>query len=551
MRSIFFLTCAVLWASLCNAQDITPSKVRAAIIARDFEKVDHLLETAQADYLAGNRDADNIRALYITLSRSHPAAVQFVSDWLEKDPENHKAQISRAWSLYNAANYVQWGRNTYSNEVAHHMHRQIFDLVAAAYRSSPDLIPVSDAVVRELGRNNFGIPSSLEAFDLVMKERPNWGTLQRTLPTVYHLSFEMIMSFCKSASENFPTRYMQRIIEHRCILKAANQSKSSDLRAKATKLLWKIEDPALVMDQLDFLIRTKTYQDWTKKEIAWAKAQLLTAPVDQFELAHFRFLAERLAFIARTSHGDRDPFFERFRWARLDQAKAFLDHDPYNLDLLELIDGVEFGQKVATETDADNQTSHRLVPNHLTKEQRHARDSQNDDFAMRRLRASPYSPYHWAKVATIVSKRNIPESTFSGDLAMRNSIVFSDDPAASLLQMMRYKLNQYQTYSKASDISAEDLARLPNWRRFLQQTNLADQILCPYLRAYLLYQASCEHYSPGAEQCRELRGEEATAHASLSELANNEPACAGYLNSSIEELWYDPASFAEATEQLE
>lgn len=82
MRLIPFLFSLILTTTTVMAEPFSIDTLRAAVAQRDFGKVDTGLDDAQSDFLKGKRSADDIRDLYIALSRSAPEMVQFVEDWL-------------------------------------------------------------------------------------------------------------------------------------------------------------------------------------------------------------------------------------------------------------------------------------------------------------------------------------------------------------------------------------------------------------------------------------------------------------------------------------
>lgn len=72
----------------------TADDLRDLVRAEDRAGVKEALETAQAEFLAGERNADDIRSLFIALSRSHPQTIGFVEAWADAEPRNPMAAIS-------------------------------------------------------------------------------------------------------------------------------------------------------------------------------------------------------------------------------------------------------------------------------------------------------------------------------------------------------------------------------------------------------------------------------------------------------------------------
>ena len=177
------------------------------VLNDDKLAVQSLIDDAQDAFLRNELSADDMRDLFIVLSRSHPKTTAFVDSWLQQDTGNHYARIARAWSLWNAAGTIASSRNGWSYDVARRMREQGLLHARFAYAAAPDLIPASDAVIVMYGYDK-QVGDPVAAVNRVMDSHPNWGTLQRAYDFVGRYGTEAISTFCQE--------YATRISECTC-----------------------------------------------------------------------------------------------------------------------------------------------------------------------------------------------------------------------------------------------------------------------------------------------------------------------------------------------
>ncbi|MEP1942637.1 MAG: hypothetical protein ABJJ03_05950, partial [Sulfitobacter sp.] len=337
------LSCLIYFciASGSLAQTMTVSALRDAVSARNFAVVDAGLSKAQSEYLMGNVTADEMRALFIALSTSEPGAISFVEDWLASDPKDPKAQIARAWSLYNAALGVNQAGNMISREFAQGMFEAAYDLSYSAYEGDPTLVPASDAMVRGLADRRVSRSFSSDALEAIQSERPNWGSIKRSLHNVAKMSADITRGYCKAVSSDFPGTEAA-VMEHRCLMTAAIRYRRAALRDYVEEHLWDDTDPTLTVPRLTYFLTDYEFANATQEQINWAKSALMTYPADQFELITMAWHAGALENKLITQHGDFNKFNTEFKKARLPLAETYLAHDPYNSDLIDMVEGVAF-----------------------------------------------------------------------------------------------------------------------------------------------------------------------------------------------------------------
>ncbi len=555
MRFLSVLLGLMLATGTAVASPFDVSDLRTAIAARDFDAVDAGLDAAQAEFLAGKRTAEDMRTLYIALSRSDAKTVRFGEDWLARDQDNPKAQISRAWTLFNASNAVMRGQNDFAYEVAQSMRRQSNELAFAAYEQQPDLIPAADALTRGLGQVLPTSPHPLDALDKIMTAHPNFGSVQRSLQSgqLNERSGVLLQKFCQSVSNSFDAP-QRPVMLHRCLMEAGFLFDRTDLQAYVEEHLWSDDDPETAIVRLAYFLSKFKFHDATMEQMDWARDVLLNHPVDQYQLVFLTHYARSFEEKIRSRHGMVEMFMHQFKKDRLALAESFLEHDPLNIDLLNLVEGVEFDGDFEVISKADGNVSFRQIKVDRTPDEQRAflaaRFAQSADFSLRRLQASPYNAEYWSAYSFAASSKNLPESHFDGDAAMQNAVVFSNDPAQMLLDYMDLKHRQFRSIEQAAALSEEELAQVPDWKRFLTQTNVPKQILCPFLRAEILQGEICKYYPAGYPQCRPSAGQTDEVRNRLAEMSRNSPECAGLLSALPEDLWYDAVDFDAATARV-
>lgn len=547
LRSVLIL---IIWAVGAKAEPITVHALRSAVAAGDFEVVDTGLASAQVAFLAGDISADDMRALYIALSRSAPETVRFVEAWLEKDPDNHRAQIARAWSLHNGAGFIRRGGNGYGHQMASEMYREVRELATTAYKSNPDLIPASDALVRSLGRQDEYTPIPAEVLDQVLTKHPNYGSILRFISQLRRYPAQIIEGFCGSVAEDF-SEARRDIVKYRCMLNAALQHNLEGLDSYVENRLWTLTDPELELGRVAFFVQRTDHRTWTDEQIDWASDVLLTHPVDQFEAVNLYYTVGRFEWILQTSLGRLSLVKQEYKRKRYPEISEFLAHDPYNIDLLDIASDVEFSLPMRVVQNEDGKEIMSSAAPDLSDakraEMRAGSRAQTLDFARRRVLASPYSGAFWESYARAVAQMDRPHSMFDGDAAMINAIVLTENPIILLKSFVHTKALQYDHLTGLEARSAEERAQLANWQEVLESTNLPQAVLCPGLRAHVLLEAICDYYDAEPTQCQPTDELSLSRQARLIADAQDAPECKGILAAETpEELWYEMIDFDAA-----
>lgn len=556
MRIIPLCVSLILAATSSIANTFTVDELRSAVIARDFDAVRSGLNQAQQAFLDGKRPADDIRDLFIALSRSAPETVAFVEDWLARDPDNPKAQIARAWSLYEAARHVRSAGNGYSAQVANNMLTRTDVLASAAYSSEPYLIPASDALVRGVGRVRGADVHPLEVMHGVLMAHPNWGTVERAIisPHFGLATHGSKIAFCDGVATLFPIEEREKL-SHRCKMRAAPIYRSPALVAYIEEHMWTDETPETAESRLSHFIGRGGIEYAPDAQIDWAIETLLTLPINQYQLVYFADMARRLENILYARPRPDGMVSHTFRKVRLAQTEAFLEHDPHNLDLLDLAEGVAFASDYELIVEPDGRslwTSKQVV---RTKDQKKARraaeNAQRYAFSLRRLQASPYDSDAWLDLARQVEQRNLPYSFFDSDMPYANMIFFSGDPLSSLSTFIHNKSVQWETMLLISGETSAQLKNMPAWSKFFETVNKEQQVICPLLRAQLLREDLCKKNPHRKEVCATNAWPRPVLTNTFIEVARNTVACAPLFEKSAEQLWYTPIPYDEIIAHIE
>ncbi|WP_299880962.1 hypothetical protein [uncultured Sulfitobacter sp.] len=564
MRFLSLLSLLTCFATNLWAAPPTVEELRSAIKNRDVTQTNALLNTAQEAFLDCTLTAEDIRARYRPFITSDPDTVSFVEDWLAAEPDNPKAQIARGWSLWNGAWAIGRAPNSYSSYIASEMRGMARDLFTSSYKADNALTPTSDAAVRGYTRASFGVPDAYNSLIRTLQKHPNWGSVKRFTAINNFASEQSGRDHCAKIATYFALD-QAAVMENRCLMQVGTEMPFEGLHAYIEEHFWRDNDPETTLFRLDYLLRWSDRHKLSKRHIEWAKDVVLYQPFNQYDLDDLPHMVHHLnlAMYIMEDIPAQDLMAE-FRKTRLPEAEAFLKHDPHSLAMMEMIEGVAFASEMTytKRKTGDNKTSmsSTVVRVERTPAEedafKAAKAAQRKDFALRRLGASPYHPELWYEYGYQANLSNPPYSTFSGDAALHNSVLFSDDPARYLQYILNHKRQEFWTVRALSELDLsealpENLEEFTNRVAWANQTDIYGQIVCPYTRAERLYDAVCREYPAGAMQCDRNTMPTYDHTDELEELAKTAPACAEIRDSALEDLWYEPTPFKDAIVQTQ
>lgn len=559
LLSLLSCVATSLWAAPPTVDDL-----RNAIKNNDIAQTNVLLDAAQTAFLDGIVTAEDIRILYRPLITSHPDTVDFVEHWLNQEPDNPKAQMARAWCLWNGSWAISRAPNNYSFYVAREMRGMARDLFTSSYKTDNALIPASDAAVRGYTPASFGVPDAYTTLIRTLQKHPNWGSVKRFTGVNNFESEQSSRNYFAQIATYFSLDQTS-VIENRCLMQIGAEQPFEGLHTYIAEHFWRDNDPETTLFRLDYLLRWSDRRKLNKRHIEWAKDVVLYQPFNQYDLDDLPNIVHHLNLAMKIMEDiPAQDLVAEFRKTRLPQAEAFLKHDPHSLAMMDMIEGVAFAPEMTytkhkTGSNEFSMTSTVVRVERTPAEEaafNAAREAQRKDFALKRLGASPYHPELWYDYGLQANRSNHPYSAFSGDAALQNSVIFSDDPAQFLQYIVGHKRAEYRDVRMLSDLDLSEV--LPEYLEdfsarvaWAQQTDINGQIICPYTRAKRLYDAICLEYPFGAMQCDASRLARYDHTDELEELATTAPACAEIRESTLEDLWYEPTPFKEAIVQMQ
>ena len=528
---VFLLTCSVAHADLPNRQELTEliwserdEEARAAIVAW------------VSDYEASNVAADDLRNIFIGLSRSHTKTQQFLTRWISDETDNPIPKIARAWALWNASGTLGRGGTERSVGLAWDLYYEARDLAARAYRENPNLIPASDAVIRGLTDGLLPVTRHDEIQRILVKDA-NWGSIHRYITSFadQKMTYDGFLKMCTHLSGFMPEDTRQATI-HQCIMSAGADWNFAWLNEYGKRFYR--ADPSTEMALINaYTFATKV--DLTEADaddVLWAHNTVLSSEFNPFQLHLLRTVSTRLAISPAAQALGLNTRAE-FLLQNRDAAEALLDRDPFNEAL---IDFLEEATDLATSR-AFNEACRRTAvtePCRLTFEEQDAFRAKarihRGEIALARLRANPWAPKYWEGLANHLY--GDPLALFEGDLALENAAALSDEPLHIVNQILARKIVQL---SSLQDIEHNLDIAPPEYRQQLANADIVGQIHCPFLRAYRYRAFLCQASSD--QKCSPHTAEDEamiSAWHTLLDLAEKEPACQNVLASAGSDLSY-------------
>jgi hypothetical protein len=182
---------------------ITKDELRAAIYAGEVSKVETAFREAQAKFLRGEANVDDLRWLNEVFATTHPDVISFTGAWLKQYPNSIYAHTAQAWLLRDLSWIIRGGnyvRDTYPEALREFskLQKKAWDHAYKAYEMDARYIPASDALIR-LSLTGPNSVKGYKVLDQVMQDDPNWGTLYRAIDTTIPAwggTWEMAVRMC-------------------------------------------------------------------------------------------------------------------------------------------------------------------------------------------------------------------------------------------------------------------------------------------------------------------------------------------------------------------
>jgi len=520
LRTFLALTLIALWASAATARMTEPPPVidrdglRTVIHQRDFERIEEIMAQTHEMLLAGTATPDDMRVKFHDFTTTNPDVIAFTKDWLAKYPDSPYAQTAQAWVYYTIGWNVRghkFSRETYYLAMREHrdLHDAALGLAWAAYETDKTLIPASDAIIR-LGNSTGTKFDAFEVLDDVMTTQPNWGTLDRALSFSnrgYGGTSDMADGMCEHYAPQLEVNSKTAV--RACIMDAS----FSHLGHRRDEIRgWLAED-------------TNPRFDWYRVRDMLSSYEISD---DQVALANHFFMETVTADYRLAQKFDRQfswiPGIQHFQEIVLERAKewadAELEHDPYNLEALEIL--LIPSHKI---TKIDDTTAFFKPTGEPTEE-------EALDYMRRRLLAAPYNSDFWLAYTRAVRDHykivfQQPEKSRLMDDLWTNVIVFSNHSPDNLQRFINYKILMLDQIQQAGITLFDD------WD---QDAN----IYCPMLRSHRLLEAALNE-GASFDDAVPLTGDRLAQFEEILDQAITSDQCQWVLNTAVEDLFFKPA----------
>ncbi|UWS77928.1 hypothetical protein N1037_11560 [Phaeobacter sp. G2] len=253
----------------------------------------------------------------------------------------------------------------------------------------------------------------------------------------------------------------------------------------------------------------------TEEEISFARKTIL-------EQAWWRpRVVQNFDMAFRTRLGGRS-LEEEITVLKIDEVKEGLRHDPFNFDLMGVIqDWIRLqGQNGSSEmTEAEMSEFRKRI---------------EKDFALRQVIAAPFSEDNWNTLGRFQFDFFQPESLFASDPYYQNAVVYSGLRGRALYGYLGKKAHQLRMLEDV--LTQEDHPDILPWKDYARSFDRSGLVNCPFLRAYLLLEQFCAANS-GRGYCAE---EDLASFAPQLKVAQADQNC-DYINGlSPEELAFQP-----------
>ena len=521
---MFFAT-AVLslfaFQSSVNAAELTRSEIRVLAYAGDYASLESKLSAERAQTLVESEDFFKLRRLMSVFEASDPRMVSFVERWVDAEPSSAFAHSARSFSLSRGAWDIRgeaYAKYVHPQALAVH-HNMIQQAIAHARRAlelDADFIPASDALLNQSATSR-DKTEILETLDRVMIQQPNWGSLRRSLGMAhqgYGGTAAMIEQLCQSYAPLIPSAGPDMLFRCRYFgLKRYYFSNSYDLRQ--TMQAAAAKDPEFDLSRAIRMTDRSESHNRTEDEIEFARKTIL-------EQAWWRpRVVQNFDAAFKTRLGGRS-LKEEIAVLKIDDVKEGLRHDPFNPDLMRVI-----------------QDWIRLQGNNGSSEMTEAERSEfrkriEKDFALRRVIAAPFSEDNWNTLGRLQFDFSQPESLFASDPYYQNGVVYSGLKDKALYGYLGKKAHQLRMLEDV--LTQENHPDILPWKDYARSFDRSGLMNCPFLRAYLLLEQVCAE-NGGRGYCAE---EDFASFAPQLEMAQADQNC-DYLNGlSPEELAFKP-----------
>ncbi len=447
---------------------ITKEELRAAIYAGEVRKVEAAFREAQAKFLRGEANIDDLRWLNEVFTTTHPDVISFTKTWLKRYPNSPYANTAQAWINYKIGWIIRGEKiaiKIYPEALKEfsRLHYDAWDHAIMAYEIDPRYIPASDALIRLANSTSHEI-KAYKVLHQVMLDDPNWGTLRRAVESTrpgWGGTWEMAVRMCDLYGPMIEFKYDTVLY---CKAYAGAEVFPNGHGEWAVETIRKNR-----IKYLDYLrLYSATSDRATRAEAAFAYNFLTRDGITNAEYAKRfdRNVARKYGY---------DFISEAHQRRAHDYAREALEDDPYDPDLIKIMQAGISRYSVDEGGRLHSKLIERLSP------------EEEIEYARRLLVIAPYNSRHYSDYARVKYNLAGTEGFLKDEPFLINAIVYSNhDP----IVLHSYVFDKWQQLDGMQQ-SAEGLGG-PEWRAVSERVNLDADIICPMLRGYRLLKSICE-----------------------------------------------------------
>ncbi|WP_339106810.1 hypothetical protein [Roseovarius rhodophyticola] len=513
--------------------DLSQDDLWEIIEAKDYAAAEEMFAQSHRLSLRDAEAVDHTRWLFGVFGTNNPKVAHFAEEWLEAYPQSAYAHTGQVWVLHRTAWYIRGeglARTLYYDAMATFgaMHREAWQLAERAYELAPDLLPASDAIIR-LANSTRNQDKALAVLDTVMREAPNYGTLNRAIDLTnpgWGGSWELVEYMC--------SQYAPLVEIHGsddnvlwCKLFAAGTYHLPSRRD------WFMDEAAKrqFRNLEDLYARNIWTRTATQEEAAFLNEYLSDPNVTNANLA-YNFDSD----LAR-KYGYEFVYESHIRRAK-EHANAQIERDPYNPRLLEILLKDISGFSI-TEDD-------RLRMSVIERTPR----EDKVEYSRRLLQSSPYDPELWKQFAQYKFNANNARHALLDEPYLTNSIVYENHNSSALqgfatsrwmllsqLERLEWETEQPRWKEQSPEQLEQNTAILESWIARRETLDLDAQIRCPMMRAYRLYKMLCGR--PGQGACQ-IQPQMKDMLQLVRDDVNKRRVCTGVMAASEYDLYFQP-----------
>lgn len=463
---LFLLFPVALMGQTTQKEDVLDGTL-TVISHGDYEALEAHYDRLQRQFERGEIPADFVREAFNPFYRADLDMAQFAEDWLSAAPDSPYAQMALTWALHRFSWMLRGdglARNTYPDalHVFGDMQRQAWQLASAAYETNPRLIPASDALIR-LANPNRQQSYALDVFERVMTTDPNTGSLERAL-AVFIKGWGGRYKDAAKMCDTYGAQYWDAPKEPVLSCKIAQAYRFQDQRDWIGQRLAKGDLPHLNEYRLHFLLE----HDASEEEARLAYEILSDESYTNYQWASF--------FDGTIGPKYGLPSVRGLHWRReYDSFRAELKDNPYSAPALFKM----MEPELAFESD-DNGLSRIRVTRHPDLE-------TVLEYSKRLIAVDPYNPETWKSYADAMHRSYPDRSYFDMEPYQINVIITANHSVHELTVYMQNKVATFDVYQRL------EAGTLPKGMdKAFDGASLADDILCPFMRALRIRRAICK-----------------------------------------------------------